>query len=118
MVSSIECLFKPTRRENYVDVFYSFKNRLLDGAEVHVKGHDRSTRQIVYRSKRSQQVHSVIPEAEPIAEDQYLDIQHIQERAGVISKETITSCDDPLRVLHSNSPGSPIKKAVEKTDAE
>lgn len=104
--------------ENHVDVFYSSSNGLLlllERAEIPVKGYDLLKRHMVYRRKRSQQEN---PDADSIMEDQDLAMQQDQERAGAISKETITSCDDPLRVLHSNSPGSPIKTAVEKTAKE
>ncbi|XP_067091410.1 fibroblast growth factor 23 [Osmerus mordax] len=36
-----------------------------------------------------------------------------KEQPGAVSKETITSCDDPLQVLHSNGPISPIKTNIE-----
>lgn len=35
-----------------------------------------------------------------------------QDQAGPISKETISSCDDPLQVLQSNGPVSPIKTNI------
>lgn len=35
-----------------------------------------------------------------------------QDPASPISKETINSCDDPLRVLQSNGPVSPIKTNI------
>ncbi|RVE72352.1 hypothetical protein OJAV_G00061100 [Oryzias javanicus] len=35
-----------------------------------------------------------------------------QDRAGAVSKETITSCDDPLRVLRPNGAGSPVKTNI------
>lgn len=35
-----------------------------------------------------------------------------QDQAGAVSKETINSCDDPLRVLQSNGPVSPIKTNI------
>ncbi|XP_030221167.1 uncharacterized protein LOC115550365 isoform X2 [Gadus morhua] len=35
-----------------------------------------------------------------------------QDQAGAVSKETITSCDDPLKVLHSVRPISPIKTSI------
>uniref|UniRef100_A0A8C8IEJ8 Uncharacterized protein n=1 Tax=Oncorhynchus tshawytscha TaxID=74940 RepID=A0A8C8IEJ8_ONCTS len=106
-----ECLFQHRRMENHVDVFYSSSNGLLlllEGAEIPVKGYDLLKRHMVYRRKRSQQEN---PDADSM-EDQDLAMQQDQERAGAISKETITSCDDPLRVLHSNSPGSPTKLGV------
>uniref|UniRef100_A0A4W5JBK2 Uncharacterized protein n=1 Tax=Hucho hucho TaxID=62062 RepID=A0A4W5JBK2_9TELE len=112
----VSCLFQHRRMENHVDVFYSSRNGLLlllEGAEIPVKGYDLLKRHMVYRRKRSQQEN---PDAESIMEDQDLAMQQDQEHAGAISKETITSCDDPLRVLHSNSPGSPIKMAVQKAD--
>ncbi|XP_038857422.1 fibroblast growth factor 23-like isoform X1 [Salvelinus namaycush] len=119
MDSRKECLFQHLQMENHVDLFYSSSNGLLlhlEGAKIHVKRHDLLKRHLVYRKKRSQQVNAENPEAEPIMSDQ--DMQQDQERAGAVSKETITSCDDPLRVLHSNSPGSPIKTAVEKAAKE
>jgi hypothetical protein len=115
MFSRKECLFQHRRMENHVDVFYSSSNGLLlllDGAEIPVKGYDLLKRRMVYRRKRSQQEN---PNADSM-QDQDLAMQQDQERAGAISKETITSCDDPLRVLHSNSPGSPTKMAVQKAD--
>lgn len=35
-----------------------------------------------------------------------------QDQAGAVSKETINSCDDPLRVLQSNGPVSPVKTNI------
>lgn len=35
-----------------------------------------------------------------------------QDQAGAVSKETINSYDDPLQVLQSNRPGSPIKANI------
>uniref|UniRef100_A0A3B3DVW1 Uncharacterized protein n=1 Tax=Oryzias melastigma TaxID=30732 RepID=A0A3B3DVW1_ORYME len=35
-----------------------------------------------------------------------------QDQAGAVSKETITSCDDPLRVLRPNGAGSPVKTNI------
>lgn len=37
-----------------------------------------------------------------------------QDQAGAVSKETITSCDDPLRVLQPNGPVSPVKTNIAK----
>ncbi|XP_034445030.1 fibroblast growth factor 23-like [Hippoglossus hippoglossus] len=34
------------------------------------------------------------------------------DQAGAVSKETITSCDDPLRVLQHNGPVSPVKTNI------
>uniref|UniRef100_A0A8C8J6C7 Uncharacterized protein n=1 Tax=Oncorhynchus tshawytscha TaxID=74940 RepID=A0A8C8J6C7_ONCTS len=88
-----ECLFQQLQMENHVDLFYSSSNGLLlhlEGAKIHVKRHDLLKRHLVYRKKRSQQVNAENPEAEPIMSDQ--DMQQDQERAGAVSKETITSC--------------------------
>nr|XP_020458602.1 uncharacterized protein LOC109961802 [Monopterus albus] len=38
------------------------------------------------------------------------------DQAGAVSKETITSCDDPLKVLQPNGPGSPLKINVAEQD--
>ncbi|XP_004070228.1 uncharacterized protein LOC101158272 [Oryzias latipes] len=35
-----------------------------------------------------------------------------QDQAGAVSKETIASCDDPLRVLRPNGSGSPVKTNI------
>ncbi|KAM3609075.1 uncharacterized protein V6R79_009403 [Siganus canaliculatus] len=35
-----------------------------------------------------------------------------RDRAGAVSKETITSCDDPLKVLQPNGPVSPVKTNI------
>lgn len=35
-----------------------------------------------------------------------------QNQAGAVSKETITSCDDPLRVLRPYGHGSPVKTNI------
>ncbi|KAL6107145.1 uncharacterized protein ACO6RY_10837 [Pungitius sinensis] len=43
------------------------------------------------------------------------DVEHRQpdqDQAGAVSKETITSCDDPLRVLQPNGPVSPVKTNI------
>uniref|UniRef100_A0A4W5JQ12 Uncharacterized protein n=1 Tax=Hucho hucho TaxID=62062 RepID=A0A4W5JQ12_9TELE len=99
MFSRKECLFQHRRMENHVDVFYSSRNGLLlllEGAEIPVKGYDLLKRHMVYRRKRSQQEN---PDAESIMEDQDLAMQQDQEHAGAISKETITSCDDPFPAL-------------------
>ncbi|XP_034031418.1 uncharacterized protein LOC117514964 [Thalassophryne amazonica] len=34
------------------------------------------------------------------------------DQAGAVSKETIPSCDDPLKVLHTNGPVSPVKASI------
>lgn len=39
-------------------------------------------------------------------------VQPDQDQAGAVSKETITSCDDPLRVLQPNGPVSPVKTNI------
>ncbi|CAL8360262.1 unnamed protein product [Lota lota] len=42
-----------------------------------------------------------------------------QDQAGAVSKETIISCDDPLKVLHSIRPVSPIKSSIaERADQD
>ncbi|KAK2841951.1 hypothetical protein Q5P01_012151 [Channa striata] len=35
-----------------------------------------------------------------------------QDQAGAVSKETISSCDDPLRVLQTSGPISPVKTNI------
>lgn len=47
----------------------------------------------------------------PVREHVVVD-QPEQDQAGAVSKETIASCDDPLRVLRPNAPGSPVKTNI------
>lgn len=39
-------------------------------------------------------------------------VQPEQDQTGAVSKETISSCDDPLRVLDSQDPVSPVKTNI------
>lgn len=77
----------------------------------------------VHRTRRSQQVSDP---SDPLrtennrqprlTEERRLELRKGQpekEQSGAVSKETITSCDDPLQVLHSNGPVSPIKTNIE-----
>jgi len=74
---------------------------------------------LVKRQRRSEQVNPSDPlrsqshpshpakehkDAEPRQPD--------QDQAGAVSKETISSCDDPLRVLQPNGPVSPVKTNI------
>uniref|UniRef100_A0A672ZG44 Fibroblast growth factor 23 n=1 Tax=Sphaeramia orbicularis TaxID=375764 RepID=A0A672ZG44_9TELE len=103
--------------ENH-DVFYSTSGgRLLkiEGVELNAphRGHLHSLR----RQKRSDDVnrsdplgtethHSSPPKPEPDHG------QPERDQAGAVSKETITSCHDPLRVLQSNGSVSPVKTNI------
>lgn len=48
----------------------------------------------------------------PVREHKVADQPPEQDQAGAVSKETIASCDDPLRVLRPNAPGSPVKTNI------
>uniref|UniRef100_A0A667X7R7 Uncharacterized protein n=1 Tax=Myripristis murdjan TaxID=586833 RepID=A0A667X7R7_9TELE len=74
---------------------------------------------LVKRHRRSQQVNPSDPlrseshPTNPAKDHQEPDhTQPEQDQAGAVSKETISSCDDPLRVLHSNGPVSPVKTNI------
>ncbi|KAF7225223.1 fibroblast growth factor 23 [Nothobranchius furzeri] len=65
------------------------------------------------RQKRSEVVNPADPlksESHPVKDNDQS--QPEQEQTGAVSKETISSCDDPLRVLRSNGPGSPVKTNI------
>lgn len=69
------------------------------------------------RKRRSQEVNPSDPlrsqsqPSHPAREHKVVD-QPEQDQAGAVSKETIASCDDPLRVLRPNAPGSPVKTNI------
>ncbi|XP_068595048.1 uncharacterized protein [Brachionichthys hirsutus] len=47
------------------------------------------------------------------------DVDHVQaeqDQTGAVSKETISSCDDPLQVLQPDVPDSPVKINIAKQD--
>ncbi|KAJ3597078.1 hypothetical protein NHX12_003478 [Muraenolepis orangiensis] len=76
-------------------------------------------RPLVSRRRRSDPVNPSDPlrseshPGNPAKEPQELDPEvSDQDQAGAVSKETITSCDDPLKVLHSSRPVSPIKTNI------
>ncbi|XP_061826207.1 uncharacterized protein [Nerophis lumbriciformis] len=58
---------------------------------------------LVTRQRRSEEDHKESDHLQPEQPDQ----------AGAVSKETISSCDDPLKVLHANGPVSPVKTIIE-----
>lgn len=113
-------------------MFYSITGaRLLklEGAELRVAHQEppepssalaeRFLGPLVRRQRRSQEVNPSDPlrsESHPShsAKD-HKDADHgqpDQDQAGAVSKETITSCDDPLRVLQPNGPVSPVKTNI------
>lgn len=74
---------------------------------------------LVKRRRRSEEVNPSDPLRSeshptlPVKDHQDADQGKLEQNpAGAVSKETITSCDDPLRVLHSNGPVSPVKKNI------
>lgn len=71
------------------------------------------------RRRRSEQVNPSDPlrsqprPSHPAKEHKDLDQgQPERDQAGAVSKETITSCDDPLKVLQPNGPVSPVKTNI------
>ncbi|XP_010733167.3 uncharacterized protein LOC104922120 [Larimichthys crocea] len=135
-----DCLFQRIWLDlaNHHDVFYSMSvGRLLklEGAELQVANQEppepspalveRFLGRLVKRQRRSEEVNPSDPlrsESHPShsAKD-HKDEEHVQpeqDQAGAVSKETITSCDDPLRVLQPNGPVSPFKTNIEDRAAQ
>ncbi|KAG7266623.1 hypothetical protein CRUP_031570 [Coryphaenoides rupestris] len=70
---------------------------------------------LVSRQRRADPVNPSDPlrsESHPSSTREYQDPDP-EDQAGAVSKETITSCGDPLRVLIYNPPVSPIKINIE-----
>ncbi|KAL7401858.1 hypothetical protein ABVT39_005459 [Epinephelus coioides] len=129
-----DCLFQRIWLDvvNHRDVFYSTSGgRLLklEGAELRVAHQEppepasalgkRPLGPLVKRQRRSEEVNPSDPlqsqshPSHPATDHKDADHgQHEQDQAGAVSKETITSCDDPLRVLQSNGPVSPVKTNI------
>lgn len=80
---------------------------------------ERPLAPLVKRRRRSEEVNPSDPlrteSHPPHATNNHKDVDHgqaEQDQTGAVSKETITSCDDPLRVLQPNVPVSPVKTNI------
>uniref|UniRef100_A0A3Q0RAK2 Uncharacterized protein n=1 Tax=Amphilophus citrinellus TaxID=61819 RepID=A0A3Q0RAK2_AMPCI len=74
---------------------------------------ERVLNPLVKRQRRSEEVNPSDPlrtEANPSHSGK--DLRDEQDQMGAVSKETITSCDDPLSVLQPNVLGSPVKTNI------
>lgn len=81
---------------------------------------ERSLHPFVKRQRRSEEVNP----ADPLRSESHhpsqpsqsaKDVnpgQPEQDQAGAVSKETISSCDDPLHVLQANGDSSPVKTNI------
>ncbi|XP_069561452.1 fibroblast growth factor 23-like [Brachyistius frenatus] len=129
-----DCLFQRLWLDlaNHREVFYSTSgSRLLrlGGGELRVVQREpperspalpeRLTSPSGKRQRRSEEVNPSDPlrsESHPsLSGKDQKDADHgqpEQDKAGAVSKETISSCDDPLRVLQSNGPVSPVKTNI------
>nr|XP_046251103.1 fibroblast growth factor 23-like [Scatophagus argus] len=129
-----DCLFQRIWLDlvNQRDVFYSLSGgRLLklEGAELRVAHQEPPEPSsallenflgpLVKRQRRSEEVNPSDPlrsqshSSHSVKDHKDADhAQPEQDMAGAVSKETITSCDDPLRVLQSNGPVSPVKTNI------
>ncbi|XP_034542315.1 fibroblast growth factor 23-like [Notolabrus celidotus] len=129
-----DCLFQRIWLDfdNDHDVFYSASGaRLftLKAAELRVSHQEppeppsplvqRLLGTLVKRQRRSEEVNPSDPlqtESHPsLSSKDHKDAdqrQPEQDQTGAVSKETIASCDDPLRVLQSNGPVSPVKTNI------
>ncbi|TDH09152.1 hypothetical protein EPR50_G00083690 [Perca flavescens] len=119
-----DCLFQHIWLDlaNHHDVFYSISG----GRLLKVEGEEPSSALVqsllgplVKRQRRSERVNPSDPfrsQSHPShSAKHHWDAdgrQREQDQAGAVSKETITSCDDPLRVLQSNGPVSPVKTNI------
>ncbi|XP_028263852.1 uncharacterized protein LOC114437395 [Parambassis ranga] len=79
----------------------------------------RALSSLVKRQRRSDEVNPSDPlRSESHPSHSLKDLKNVhhgksdQDQAGAVSKETITSCDDPLRVLQPNRPVSPLKTNI------
>ncbi|XP_072241262.1 fibroblast growth factor 23-like [Leuresthes tenuis] len=115
-----DCLFQRIWLdvEHHHDVFYSTSGKqllTLGGGELRVAQQKHPS---IKRRRRSEEVNPSDPlrsESHPSlsAKDAELGQPELElEQPGAVSKETITSCDDPLRVLRPNGHGSPVKTNI------
>nr|XP_057943190.1 uncharacterized protein LOC131138363 [Doryrhamphus excisus] len=108
-----DCLF---RRSGFISgVFYSS----LASSHPSLVFLKRFIAPLVTRQRRSEEVNPSDPlrsESDPSHSVQdHKESEHLQpeqDQAGAVSKETISSCDDPLKVLHANGPVSPVKTII------
>ncbi|XP_070762832.1 fibroblast growth factor 23-like [Enoplosus armatus] len=121
-----DCLFQRIWLDlaNHRDVFYSTSGgRLLKLEGAHQEPPEPSAMvekllgPLIKRQRRSENVNPSDPlrsESHPShsAKDHKDADQPEQDQAGAVSKETITSCDDPLRVLQHNGQVSPVKTNI------
>ncbi|KAM4572561.1 fibroblast growth factor 23-like [Odontesthes bonariensis] len=121
-----DCLFQRIWLDvvHHHDVFYSTSgNQLLTlgGGELRVAQQkppevSSALHPLIKRRRRNEEVNPSDPlrsESHPSLSAKDADHgQPEQEQTGAVSKETITSCDDPLRVLRPNGHGSPVKTNI------
>uniref|UniRef100_A0A8C6SUC5 Uncharacterized protein n=1 Tax=Neogobius melanostomus TaxID=47308 RepID=A0A8C6SUC5_9GOBI len=115
-----DCLFQrlwldwPNKHDVFYSTRFSIAKRELSEISADV-GHKLQQR-MLKRQKRSKEVNPYDPfqsEAHPHPPQppQEPDQSH-RDQTGAVSKETIPSCDDPLKVLQNNGPGSPVKNNI------
>lgn len=115
-----DCLFQPV--ENHRHVFSSTGgNRLrLEGTESRTSHREPPEPSWALRKRRQRRSEEVNP-SDPLRSEPHPShkdpkesdhSQPDQDRAGAVSKETISSCDDPLRVLQSKGAVSPVKANI------
>ncbi len=121
-----DCLFRRIRLDS-THTHSKTGGRLLklEGAELRVARQEpsepfsdlveRFLGTFVKRRRRSEEVNPSDPLRSESHPKDHKDADHRQpeqDLAGAVSKETISSCDDPLRVLQSNGPVSPVKTNI------
>uniref|UniRef100_A0A8C5GDL3 Uncharacterized protein n=1 Tax=Gouania willdenowi TaxID=441366 RepID=A0A8C5GDL3_GOUWI len=129
LCSPQDCLFQHNWSANHQNVFTLLSGgRLLQLERVKNQAAQREPPEpssallerllipLMKRQKRSDQVDPSDPlrtESHPTKD--LKDVEQSlpeQDQAGAVSKETITSCHDPLRVLQPNAPISPVKNNI------
>ncbi|XP_061577299.1 fibroblast growth factor 23 [Cololabis saira] len=126
-----DCLFQRIKLDlaNHRDVFYSLNGNQqlsLGGDDLQAVHREppgvssallqRFLDPLLKRQRRSEAVNPSDPlRAQSHPSHSVRDANHgltEPEQTGAVSKETITSCDDPLRVLRPNRHGSPVKTNI------
>lgn len=126
-----DCLFQRLWLDwpNKHDIFYSTKAARImkfqevefsvaqrESSEVPADARHKLLERMLKRKKRSEVVNPSDPfrtETHPHpAQTPHEPDQPNRDQSGSVSKETISSCDDPLKVLQGTGPGSPVKSNI------
>lgn len=139
MANRKECIFQRLRLDfKKHDLYHSSSSGLLlsfQDSHIYVRGQEKPLSglldrlvptPLVNRKRRSHHPHLQVNPSDPLRSENHPPGHAInghafkepdqghqgQEQSGAVSKETITSFDDPLQVLHSKVPVSPVKTNI------